>query len=119
MTMRQTPAEPSPADASDTPPPPILTSRRTVLAGAAGTAAVTALAVGLPSASAAPASHRSGDGRPTRPDDDGSPAGAALVAHVRAGSVDEVVVSSGDREVVLTDRALVRALVRALAEGGR
>ncbi|MGF1645535.1 MAG: hypothetical protein ACFCVF_01210 [Kineosporiaceae bacterium] len=97
-------------DPAGTTDPPPHTTRRTVLAGAAGAAAVAALAGGA--ATVPGASARSGSDSDGAGEDDGAPAGVSVIAHVRAGSYDEVVVASGDREVVLTNRALVRALVR-------
>ncbi len=81
-------------------------TRRAVLSGAAGLGAVAAVAAVTTTATSSAAA----------PDDtdDGAAAGATVIAHVRPGSRDEVTLFSGDREVVITDRALVRALVNGI-----
>lgn len=86
---------------------PPAASRRAVLGGVAGFGAVAAAAAigngtSLPNplGEVAPAATL-------------LPADATLVAHVRPGTPDQVTLYSGDREVSVTDRALVQALLAA------
>jgi hypothetical protein len=48
------------------------------------------------------------------PDDDGSRPERSVIAHVAPGSHDLVTLSTGDREVVVTNRALVRAILNGI-----
>ena len=85
-------------------------SRRTFLltTGAAATAGAAAVSGALPAAAAA-AAPASAD---AAPDHAGSDGARSVVAYVSDASSGQVTVMSGDREVVVTDHALVRRLTR-------
>jgi hypothetical protein len=109
MTIPHPPTDPVERTEPVDPSHPTGITRRSALAGAAGVVAATATATATAGASAAVALPR------TDRDDDGTVPGATVVAHVERGSHDEVVLYSGDREVVVRDRALVRRLLDGIA----
>jgi hypothetical protein len=83
------------------------------MAAASGIAAVEGLLASAPAVAPAVA--------PVLPanDDDVTPLGTDVVAHVRNASTGEVSVMAGEREVVIHDRALVAKLLKGARRTGQ
>jgi hypothetical protein len=87
-------------------------SRRSFLVASAGVAGTAAFLAAPGMASAAGTERQSQDRKSGRSDDAGG-GGSDLIVHVRSGSKGEIVIYSGENEVVVTDRKLASALARS------
>jgi hypothetical protein len=94
-------------------------SRRTFFAGAGVAAVGSAAVVALASAGPAAAATVTTAGSSSSDLSSAGPAhGAAVVAYVRNATTGEIRLMSGEREVVVHDRALARTLTRLSAQEG-
>lgn len=90
-------------------------SRRSFLVASAGAAGTAAFLV-APGIAGASASDSQSLGRQSDHSHDGE--GSDLIVLVRSGSKGEIVIYSGENEVVVTDRKLASAIARSAKEKG-
>jgi hypothetical protein len=87
-------------------------SRRSFLVASAGAAGTAAFLVAPGIAGAAGTDSQSQD-RQSGESHDAEGGGSDLIVHVRSGSKGEIVIYSGENEIVVTDRKLASAIARS------